>query len=267
MSEHALTPRQLNERSYYNEFSKLGKTSKVSFDPVSGTERRPWNSYWTVYEKVKEAYSSPDQRLLDFGCGAGAPSMCFAFVGYEVWGFDVSENNIDIARQLAADHRFDDRTHFSVGVAEKLEYPSDFFDVIVGIDILHHVDIEPAIHECRRVLKPGGLVIFREHLEAPLFDRIRNTRLVRRYFPKEKSFEKGITEDERKLTSEDLDILRSVFPDLQIEHFALFSRLDPYLLKPKPGKPSFWERLDYSLLKFSPAIKKLAGGVVLSSRI
>jgi hypothetical protein len=43
--------------------------------------------------------------------------------------------------------------------------------------------------------------------------------------------------------------------------------LDPYLLKPKPGKPSLWERLDYALLKISPVLKKMAGGVVLSSRL
>ena len=90
-------------------------------------------------------------------------------------GFDLSEKNIKIAQKLARRHSLDGRCRFQPMAAERLTYPDNTFDVIVGIDILHHVEIGPAIDEAFRVLKPGGVAIFKEHAEVPVLDPIRNT--------------------------------------------------------------------------------------------
>src|SRR5205814_8679982 len=103
-----------------------------------------------------------------------------------------------------------ERTHFSISVAEKLDYPADYFDMVVGTDILHHVDISQAVAECSRVLKKGGLAIFHEPVRAPVFDVLRETRFGRWLVPKEVSLERHLTHDERKLSPDDLKTIRSL---------------------------------------------------------
>src|SRR4029079_9116394 len=98
----SLTERQRRERDYYEQYSKLTEPTEVSFAPVLGQERRPWNPYWFLCESVAAQFRSPDQKLLAFGCGPGIYSVVFGKVGYEVCGFDISPTNVAIARDLAA---------------------------------------------------------------------------------------------------------------------------------------------------------------------
>ena len=63
-----LTDRQRREREFYEEYASRRRDEEVDFDPVLGKERRPWNPYWYVYEAAVNFFSSPEQKLLDFGC-------------------------------------------------------------------------------------------------------------------------------------------------------------------------------------------------------
>src|ERR671918_206050 len=127
-----LSERQRRELEFYEEFSRLNASPVISFASVSGKQARPGNSYWHVMSTVKQNFHSEAQKLLDFGCGKGESSLIFSRIGYEVFGFDLSPNNIAIAERLSHKYGMADRTHFKVSVAEKLDYPSDFFDAVVG---------------------------------------------------------------------------------------------------------------------------------------
>jgi 2-polyprenyl-3-methyl-5-hydroxy-6-metoxy-1,4-benzoquinol methylase len=266
MSDVQLTERQRRELEFYNEFSKRNEPSEVNFDVVAGRETRPWNSYWRVFELAKENFSSEGQRLLDFGCGAGTNSLIFAEIGYEVFGFDLSPSNISIAGRLAHKYGVAERTHFSVGAAESLDYEDNFFDVIVGVDILHHVNIGESLTECSRVLKAGGLAIFHEPVRAPVFDALRETRFGRWLVPKEASLNRHVTHDERKLSAGDLKIVRRLYPGLSAERFLLLSRLDRFVRRPDSKEPSSLERIDFRLLRSLPFLKAYAGVIVLVLR-
>src|SRR5215212_1223782 len=98
----ALSERQRRELEFYEEFSKLNEPAGVSFDWISGPQQRPWNSYRRLIHIAKENFRAEDQKLLDFGCGKGEFSVLYSKIGYEVFGFDVSPNNIAIAERLAA---------------------------------------------------------------------------------------------------------------------------------------------------------------------
>lgn len=263
MEKLKLTERQQNERTYYKEFSKRIKIEKVSFDPVLGKEKRPWNSYWFVYDCVLQNIKYEKQKLLDFGCGSGISSLRFAKINYDVWGVDISPDNISIAKNLAKKYEFDDKIHFSVQTVEQLDYPSEFFDIIVGFDILHHVEIEQAIMECCRILKKDGIAIFREHIEVPIFDKIRNTRLIKSLVSNKKSFEHHITEDERKLSIRDISIINKIFPNFFAKRFTFLSRLKQFIRKPDNKKLSFLEKVDYFLFKFFPFLNRFGGSIVL----
>ncbi len=263
MSDTELTPRQRRERDFYKEFSRRNSSDEVDLDPVMGDEKRPWNSYWAVYEKALQIYSRDKNRLLDFGCGNGESSVRYAKIGYEVWGFDVSPDQIENGRRLARKYKQQKKMHFSVQTAEKLDYPSDFFDVIMGIDILHHVVIADAVKECHRILKPGGKAVFREHVEVPVFDRLRNTVLVKKLVPNRPSLERHITPDEHKLTPGCLATIARIFPKMEIKTFTLLSRIDPFIRRATNNKPSLLEKADHALFQAFPFLRRLGGHVVL----
>lgn len=261
MSDTVMTDRQRRELEFYEEFSKLNEPAEVCFDPISGAETRPWNSYWRAYELVQQNFTGAGQRLLDFGCGPGYNAAVFAKIGYEVFGFDLSPNNISIAGRLAEKYGLADRTHFSVSAAEQLDYEDEYFDLVVGIDILHHVNIQQAVAECARVLKRGGRAIFHEPVRVPIFDTLRETSLGRWLVPKEASLNLHITHDERKLTPDDLKVLRAFDPALTAERFLLFSRLDRFI--PQRAESAFLAKMDSRLRKAFPFLQTYGGIVVL----
>lgn|SRR3989338_452776 len=259
MTELLMTERQQRERRFYEEYSRRTGPTEISFVPILGKEKRPWNPYWFVCELVMRHFNSTDQKLLDFGCGSGCYSLLFARIGYEVFGFDISSNSISEAKRVAEKYALEDRTHFAVNVAEQPAYPSEYFDVVVGIDILHHVEILPSIKECFRLLKQGGIAIFKEPIEVPIFDPLRDTGFGKWLVPKTASYERHVTEDEKKLTANDLHAIRELFPDLSIRWFRLLSRLAVFFRK---GLPVL-EMVDDRALKVFPFLKRFGGEIVL----
>jgi 2-polyprenyl-3-methyl-5-hydroxy-6-metoxy-1,4-benzoquinol methylase len=258
-----LSERQRRELKFYEEFSKM-HTPQAFFASISGKETRPWNSYWKVVEIAKQNFRSEDQKLLDFGCGKGELSLVFSKVGYEVFGFDLSPNNITIAKRLANEYEMTGRTHFQVSLAEKLDYPTDYFDVVVGSEILHHVEISQALSECSRVLKKGGMAIFHEPVRVPVFDVLRESRFGRWLVPKEVSLENQVTEDERKLTTDDLKLIKGIGVNSSTQHFLLFSRLDRFIKISEAS--SFLEKADFYLFKLFPFFKPFGGRVIMVVR-
>ena len=182
-----------------------------------------------------------------------------------MFGFDISPNNIAIAERLSEKYGMSDRTHFKVGVAEKLDYASDFFDAVVGTDILHHVEISQAMSECSRVLKKGGLAVFHEPIRVPVFDALRETRFGNWLVPKKVSIERHITQDERKLTVDDLEMIRKIGGNCTTDRFLLLSRLDRFIKRAK-GNPPFFETVDLKLLTRLPFLKSFGGVVVIVLR-
>ncbi len=268
-----LSERQKREKEYYETYaSTFDLDQSVDFSPIvdqiSGKEYRPWNSYWRTYqlpiiafEKKKQTLA--DQKLLDFGCGPGDNGLRLSSIGYHVTGFDISESNVDVANKLFEKNGKSDRGRFVVSTAEKLDFPDNEFDMVVGIDILHHVDIPESLKEVRRVLKPGGQGVFREPIEVPLLDMIRNSWPVRVLVPNTASIEAHITEDERKLNSFDLETIKSIFPKTRIERSLILSRFDKFIRSPDNKKASLLERIDYFLMKIIPGYKFLGGGAVI----
>jgi len=267
MAHVALTERQRRERQYYDHFVWRDAVDVGSLAAVRGEERRPWNPYWFVAQIVRERFTASTQRLLDVGCGPGTYSVQLAHLGYRVTGLDVSTSNVETARALAARYGMSERTRFDVGVAEALDYPSSHFDIVVGIDILHHVEVASAVAECLRVLRPDGVAIFKEPIAVPLFDRLRNTRLGCAIRPKDVSFDLHITQDERKLTAADLRLIGQMC-SVEEHRFRLVSRLDALIgerFKTAKGASKL-EIVDGQLMRVLPMLRVLGGSVVLLCR-
>ena len=263
MEDKKLTNRQKREQEYYAEYSRRHDIKEITFDPVLRKESRPWCSYWFVNETMLKEFDQGKRKLLDFGCGNGRSSVRYAKIGYNVWSFDISSENITIGKRLAKKYNFNNKISFDVQAAEHLNYSQDQFDVIVGVDILHHIEIRMAVKECYRILKKGGVAVFREHIEVPIFEKIRNVWIVKVFFPNDKSLDNHITDDEKKLTDADINDIKEIFPDITIHRFVFFSRLNRFIRKVNHRWPSVLEKMDYFIFNHFPFMRKFGGGIVI----
>jgi SAM-dependent methyltransferase len=192
--------------------------------------------------------------VLDFGCGHGMAAVVLARRGARVTAFDLSPAYVAEARHRAGANGVDVR--FVVADGERLPFADASFDRVWGNAILHHLDLERTGRELRRVLRPGGIVVFCEPWgENPLLN------LARRHLPYPG---KGRTPDERPLRLRDVDILRRVFPTLEVRGYQLLSMLRRVL---KPG----WltgqlESCDERLLRRFPSLSRFCRYVVLTLR-
>ncbi|QQE12076.1 class I SAM-dependent methyltransferase [Planctomycetota bacterium] len=258
-----LTERQEREIGFYKNYAERQRVSEVDFAPVVAEKGRPWNPYWYVHRLAKQRFASEKQRLLDYGCGIGISAVRFAKLGYEVDGFDISQDNLDIADELASKYELDDRCCFDQMAAETLNYEDNRFDVIVGIDILHHIDIAESVKEAYRVLKPGGVAIFKEHIEAPIFEPLRQSALGRWIAPNETSQEDHITDDERKLNRGDMNAIMNTFDRVDEKRFTVVSRVDRMIPGCGVGMRGKLQKFDHYLMKMCPVVGKIGGTVVL----
>ena len=151
MENKSLTERQQREKEYYEQFANsFDLSTEIDFAPVdgplNGNERRPWNSYWATYEISIDLFKK-DSRLLDFGSGPGENALRLTKIGYQVDGFDISEKNVEVSKQLFDKYKMSERGTFQTSSAENLAYEDKVFDIIVGVDILHHIDIDKSVRE------------------------------------------------------------------------------------------------------------------------
>lgn len=99
-------------------------------------------------------------RILDLGCGPGMLTGSLLELGDEIYGIDLSEDMIKKAVSEFRDKDYDSKVFFSVGDAEKLDFPDSFFDAVVCLGLLRYLDsLEKGLSEIHRVLKPEGVMI------------------------------------------------------------------------------------------------------------
>jgi SAM-dependent methyltransferase len=89
-----------------------------------------------------------DPKILDVGCGTGANLEMLAQFG-EAEGVDVSDDALEFCRAKGL------KTH--KGLAEKLPFENESFDLVTALDVVEHLDDDVAgLKEMNRVLKKGG---------------------------------------------------------------------------------------------------------------
>ena len=124
-------------------------------------------------------------RALDLGCGRGEQSLQLLRLGARVTGIDVSTAYVAAARTACREAGHEaSRFEFLVMDAHALEFRDREFDLVIGRGILHHLDLDLALAQVRRVLAPGGLAVFQDPLAGnPLL------RLFRRLTPQARTID------------------------------------------------------------------------------
>jgi SAM-dependent methyltransferase len=163
-----------------------------------------------------ENFFEPDAKVaLDYGCGVGPLLLRLLQVeSRHVWGFDISEVRIREAQELVEAQGYADRASLLVADAHKTPFENCAFDLVVGNAILHHLDLNSALQEIQRILKPGGTAVFSEPLlHNPMF------RIGRALTPFAR------TPDESPLASDDWEVCASVFSNFRHYEMELISTL------------------------------------------
>jgi ubiquinone/menaquinone biosynthesis C-methylase UbiE len=110
-----------------------------------------------VGPEVLRAEPWPYRKSLEIGAGTGFFSLNLRQAGVldEVHVSDVSAGMVDSAKRNAVNLGFE--VQGAVAGAESLPYDDDTFDLVVGHAVIHHIpDVEAALAEVLRVLRPGG---------------------------------------------------------------------------------------------------------------
>ena len=127
---------------------------------------------------VKRAEVKPGSHVLDVCCGTAKLSMQLAdAVGREgkVTGLDFSENMIEVGKKNISSHPLKDNITLIQGNAMDLPFGDEQFDTVTVSWGLRNVpDLEIALNEMIRVLKPGGKLISLDMSKptAPVFKQI-----------------------------------------------------------------------------------------------
>ena len=124
---------------------------------------RPYNA---LYERPAMLSLLPEvsgARVLDAGCGGGWYTEQLLARGARVTAIDASARMVRHARQ-----RLGDAAEVRVADLADLSFAQDAsYDGIVSALVVHYLrDLRPAFTELRRVLKPGGWLLFSTHHPA-----------------------------------------------------------------------------------------------------
>lgn len=104
----------------------------------------------------------PGQRALDIACGRGEATYWLAERGVWTWGLDYASPALKIAQQGAGDRALAGRAGFVIANARMLPFNDDTFDHALMMDIVEHLypwELEQALYEAYRVLRPGGQLL------------------------------------------------------------------------------------------------------------
>ena len=102
--------------------------------------------------------------VLDFACGSGENGIFAAQCGAEVRGIDLSPEGVDNANLNARQAGVSSHCRFDVMDGEHMTFEAGTFDYAVEYGALHHVELEAALAELARVLRPSGEMICIEAL-------------------------------------------------------------------------------------------------------
>ena len=115
------------------------------------------------YAKYADTLKPPEEgaRVLDVGCGVGQVVARLAEAGYEAYGVDVSEPNIERAKKFCPRCQLYD--------GRRLPFPEAHFSSVGALNVLEHVDEPEAfIKELVRVTRLGGRIV----ISSPNFFRV-----------------------------------------------------------------------------------------------
>jgi ubiquinone/menaquinone biosynthesis C-methylase UbiE len=147
----------------------MEKINRKAWDKVYEKEGKIFINIQRDMPKIVKLFKKNGvKRVLDLGCGTGRHLIFLAGKKFDVYGFDISEHGIKIAKKWLKRQGL--KANFKVGnIYKKLPYKNNYFDAIISTQTLHHgkiIEIRKLLKEMKRILKPNGLIFItvRKHV-------------------------------------------------------------------------------------------------------
>ncbi|MCF6276845.1 MAG: methyltransferase domain-containing protein [Candidatus Magasanikbacteria bacterium] len=275
-----LTEKQLTEKSYYNSIVHDKWDSKSL---LVERDNPPFSDYsGDLFDCAKKYISDfKNKTILEIGCGNGEISVWFAKNGANVYGLDISDESISIAKRRSIENEVSEKTNFSVSPAENTNFQDNFFDIVFINVSLHHLEVEKALNEIKRILKPNGIFVTIEpFVFSNTIQKIRTSKLIVRLYPIRQE-----TPTERILFQNDLKLIQNIFSTVEYKPYRIFSL---FILKIKPlfflladifhqkelsieNRRRLMNRkiqnIDEAILRYLPFMKFLSRYIVIKAKI
>jgi ubiquinone/menaquinone biosynthesis C-methylase UbiE len=138
--------RPADNREYYDAFAARYEAHRGG---------RPGAAYHDLLDELESGFVqrfAAGKDVLEVGCGTGLVLERIAGFARSARGIDISPNMLEQARARGLD--------VALGDATALPFPDATFDVACSFKVLAHVrDIDTALAEMARVVRPGGFVL------------------------------------------------------------------------------------------------------------
>lgn len=201
-----------------------------------------------------------DPAVAEIGVGTGRIAIPFIERGIRYTGFDISEQMTTLLWKKLGGHLR--RAQILLAdVTEHLPVDDQSQDAVIAVHILHLVDVVPALTQIRRVLKPGGALVwgYEWYDDLALRIRIRNqfsTFAAEHGAPARRDF---LREDARTLLSEwgargtrhvvaawtETETCRQVLDKLRNRMISFTWELDDTVLQKAAEQTEAWARSEY----------------------
>jgi ubiquinone/menaquinone biosynthesis C-methylase UbiE len=136
--------------------------------------------YDRAFQKIVEAIEPASMAtILDAGCGYCYHAVRLADAGLQVTGVDFSSSALAQARPYLDQRGLSGRVDLRQADLLQLPFENDAFDFVNCWGVLMHIpELERALTELARVVKPGGKVIIMEN-NVDSFDVVVGERIIR----------------------------------------------------------------------------------------
>lgn len=160
MRKPHLSDEEQKQKEYYNSIAETYDNYYASSPALSYR--------YGIYHRILSGVNLSDSLVLDAMCGGGQTTEFFLKMGATVFAQDISEEQLHYyhIRYPDADIRCESVLNMS--------YPDNTFD-LVATDSLHHVhaNLNIAVKEILRILKPGGYLLIWEPAANSFVDKLR----------------------------------------------------------------------------------------------
>ena len=215
------------------------------FDRSNESNIRRGSRFYLALEIWRQEYNQKiDNKargaLLEIGAGCESITSEPLSKKLKICTTDISSNALKQARDTC----INEDVSFIIQDAHKMKFKDSSFDYVVGRGILHHLELEVACTEIKRVMKQDGQFIFGEPLDCnPLI------RFYRFLTPSLR------TKDEQPLRRKDLKTISSILGPIKIKYFG-FLTIIPSVFGINP--PRFLIKVDKIILNDCGLGKHLA---------
>jgi ubiquinone/menaquinone biosynthesis C-methylase UbiE len=228
------------------------------FQGVSG---KPLDAYYTIFISIRKDFRMrldaliPGKHILECGCGINSYAYELAPFVQRINGIDISDEAVRQSEEEAARAGIQNCS-FHIMNAENLEFEDNTFDLLFGVGIIHHLDLDVFYAEAARVLNPEGRMLFMEPLGYNPF-----LNLYRKMTPRLR------TPDEHPLLRKDLRLIHRFFGDVVVKYYHFFTLLAVPFRKTRLFSPClhFLESLDQICFRYLPGFKYLAWYTIIEA--